>query len=253
MISPLGVALALVQDVVERTIVDPSPHDLVRIRREAIDAAIRSGAAPDRIEVVLEVDRARNRVRAAASGATALVEGATRAPVRARPNALPLRRARCAPSRRSARRRAHAGVHRRRANRALAVVDERAVVRLIAPRAAVALTTAAGLATALAATIEEHTTYGDVGRALPDLWLLAGARIIELTGLTNAEDAAAPRRRRYRRPPARCPHRDNRRPPPRLTPALIPSGARGRRVEGQPQSSSLVSRCNRRAWSKIRL
>src|SRR6202171_790731 len=75
-ISPLGVALALVRDVVERTIVDPAPADLARIRREAVDAAIRSGAAQDRVEVVVEVDTARNRVRATASGATALVEGA---------------------------------------------------------------------------------------------------------------------------------------------------------------------------------
>src|SRR6202044_3210589 len=81
-ISPLGVALALVRDVVERTIVDPAPADLVRIRREAIDAAIRAGAAPGGIEVVIDIDRSRNRVRASASGATALV-GGTEAPVRA--------------------------------------------------------------------------------------------------------------------------------------------------------------------------
>ena len=74
-ISPLGVALALVRDVVERTIVDPGPVDLARIRREAIDAAVAAGAAPDRVDVVVEIDTARNRVRATASGATALVEG----------------------------------------------------------------------------------------------------------------------------------------------------------------------------------
>lgn len=189
-ISPLGVALALVGDVVERTIVDPSPEDLVRIRREAVDAVIRSGAAPDRIEVVLEIDRARNRVRAAASGATALVEGADAragasederraAAARAlRADALTLREAARTP--------AFVVVE---ANRTLAVVDERAVVRLIAPRATVALTTAGALATALANAIEAGTTYGDVGRALPDLWLLAGARIVELCGLAAAADA----------------------------------------------------------------
>ena len=190
-ISPLGVALALVQDVVERTIVDPTPGDLVRIRREAVDAAIRSGAAPDRIEVVLEVDRARNRVRAAASGATALVEGAAARAgasdgerLAALARAL---RAEAAGLRIAARTPAFIVAE---ANRTLAVVDERAVVRLIAPRASVTVTTAGDLATALAATIEERTTYGDVGRALPDLWLLAGARIVELSGLADAAGAA---------------------------------------------------------------
>ena len=165
-ISPLGVALALVRDVVERTIVDPSPADLVRIRREAIDAAIRAGAAPAGIEVTIDIDRSRNRVRASASGATALVEGA---------NAAVLRRRRRT-SRRSRRAlrvdAAGATVVAQtpsflpvEGKRALAIVDERAVVRLIVPNAAVVLTTAARLEGAVAAIIEAHTAYGDVGRA----------------------------------------------------------------------------------------
>ncbi len=191
-ISPLGVALALVRDVVERTIVDPAPADLVRIRREAIDAAIRAGAAPDRIEVVVEIDRSRNRVRASASGATALVEGATARTVATEEDV----RAAAAKALRADPYRVRAVAQTAsftviEANRSLAVVDERAVVRLIAPRGIVELTAAADLARALAATIDAHTAYGDVGRALPDLWLLAGARIVELTGLADAESAIA--------------------------------------------------------------
>lgn len=191
-ISPLGVALALVRDVVERTIVDPTPDDLVRIRREAIDAAIRAGAAPDRIEVVVEIDRARNRVRASASGATALVEGATAAVTATRDERLAAAaralRADVAGVVISAQTPAFIVAS---VNRSLAVVDERAVVRLIAARADVSRATAATCEAALAAAIEAHTTYGDVGRALPDLWLLAGERIVELTGLLDAESATA--------------------------------------------------------------
>ena len=191
-ISPLGVALALVCDVVERTIVDPTPADLVRIRREAIDAAIRAGAAPDRIEVVVEIDRSRNRVRASASGATALVEGAnivTRASeaerVAAAQRAL---RADAVGVRIVAQTAAFMAVE---GNRSVAIVDERGVVRLIAPRAVVAMSAAGELETAIARMIEEYTTYGDVGRARPDLWLLVGARIVELTGLSDAASAVA--------------------------------------------------------------
>jgi N-methylhydantoinase A len=39
--------------------------------------------------------------------------------------------------------------------------------------------------------IDEHTAYGDVGRVLPDLWLLAGARTIELAGCVDAESVLA--------------------------------------------------------------
>jgi N-methylhydantoinase A len=191
-ISPLGVALALVRDVVERTIVDPAPDDLVRIRREAIDAAIRAGAAPEGIEVVVEVDRQRNRVRASASGATALARGANTQAVASETERIDAGsralRAAASATRLAAQTPAFLVVA---ANAALAIVDERAVVRLIAPRGTVVLTTAADLTRTIAATIDEHTAYGDVGRALPDLWLLAGPRIVELTGLSDAESAVA--------------------------------------------------------------
>jgi len=191
-ISPLGVALALVRDVVERTIVDPAPADLVRIRREAVEAAIRAGAVPGGIEVVLDIDRSRNRVRASASGATALV-GGTGAPARANDDERLAAAARALRIEVAA---AHVvaqtpGFIAVEAKSTVAIVDERGIVRLIIPRAVVVLTSAAASANAIASTIEEQTSYGDVGRALPDVWLLAGARIIELAGLSDAESAIA--------------------------------------------------------------
>lgn len=191
-ISPLGVALALVRDVVERTVVDPAPADLVRIRREAVDAAIRAGAAPDGVEVVVEIDRARNRVRATASGASALTEGALAVAAASEDEriAAAIRALRAAaPAVTIAAR--TPGFLVAGGNGALAIVDERAVVRLIVPRAHVQATTAAQLPVAIAAAIEEYTSYGDVGKALPDLWVLAGARIVELTGTTDADGALA--------------------------------------------------------------
>jgi N-methylhydantoinase A len=185
-ISPLGVALALVRDVVERTVVDPGPADLARIRREAIDAAIASGAAPDRVEVIVEVDTARNRVRATASGATALVEGAQRA-------ALADDTVRLAAA--SAHLRANGAVREIARTAALAVfaspsesavVDERGVVRLVLPNA-VAYAARAGDVDAVAGrAVDEHTAFGDVGRALPDVFLLRGARIGEFAGMAES-------------------------------------------------------------------
>ena len=193
-ISPLGVALALVRDVVERTIVDPTPDDLVRIRREAIDAAIRAGAAPDarrgrrRRSIARAIASARRppaRPRSSKAPPTCAGRATTSA---ATPRARALRADR--PRSRWSRGRRRFSLLA--AGRALAVVDERAVVRLIAPRAAVvAMSGRARSTRALAAAIDEHTTYGDVGRALPDLWLLAGARIVELTGLRDSEGAVA--------------------------------------------------------------
>jgi N-methylhydantoinase A/oxoprolinase/acetone carboxylase beta subunit len=68
-ISSIGVALALVRDVVERIIPHPQPDDLIAIRKEALDAAVRLGADPAQVDVTVEVDQMTHRVRATAMGA----------------------------------------------------------------------------------------------------------------------------------------------------------------------------------------
>jgi N-methylhydantoinase A/oxoprolinase/acetone carboxylase beta subunit len=68
-ISSIGVALALVRDVVERIIPHPKPEDLRAIRSEAHDAVVRLGADPAGIDVTIEIDRLTHRVRATAVGA----------------------------------------------------------------------------------------------------------------------------------------------------------------------------------------
>lgn len=69
-ISSIGVALAMVRDVVERVIPNPTPQDLEDIRNEAIQSATKSGASPETIEVQMEIDAQTNKVRAIATGST---------------------------------------------------------------------------------------------------------------------------------------------------------------------------------------
>jgi N-methylhydantoinase A len=161
-ISPIGVALALVRDMVERTIVDPTPEDIARIRREAAENVIAAGAAPDRVEVSVEIDAQHNRVRATASGATAMVDAAA-------PLALRIERA----------------------DGKVRIVDERDVVRLVLKNADAKATTVAALDDALARAIEDATRFGDVGRALPDLYLVHRGHIADLRGMASAEQARA--------------------------------------------------------------
>lgn len=63
-ISPIGVALAMVRDMVERTIQNPTEKDILALRYEAIQKAVKSGANPDSVEVKIEVDTQQNKVRA---------------------------------------------------------------------------------------------------------------------------------------------------------------------------------------------
>lgn len=71
-ISSIGVALALVRDVVERVIPHPQPEDLQAVREEAIEAVLRLGAERDAVDVTVEVDTQTGRVRATAIGAAEL-------------------------------------------------------------------------------------------------------------------------------------------------------------------------------------
>ncbi len=72
-ISTIGAALAMIRDVVERTLINPTEEDILRIRKEAEHMAIESGANPATVEVNIEIDPTLNRVRAIAVGAMELV------------------------------------------------------------------------------------------------------------------------------------------------------------------------------------
>jgi len=67
-ISSIGVALAMIRDVVERVIPYPTTEDISRIKKEAAALAIKNGAVPDTVEVHIEIDPQTSRVSAIALG-----------------------------------------------------------------------------------------------------------------------------------------------------------------------------------------
>ncbi|KAF1301869.1 MULTISPECIES: hydantoinase/oxoprolinase family protein [Enterococcus] len=69
-ISSIGVALAMVRDVVERIIPSPSKEDIRAIKNEAMNKAIESGATPESIEIHVEIDPQTSKVSAIATGST---------------------------------------------------------------------------------------------------------------------------------------------------------------------------------------
>ncbi len=69
-ISSIGVALAMVREMVERTIPNPTIEDISKIKKEAKNRAIKSGAVPDSVEVFLEIDETTQKVTAIAMGST---------------------------------------------------------------------------------------------------------------------------------------------------------------------------------------
>ncbi|MEP7339369.1 MAG: hydantoinase/oxoprolinase family protein [Acidobacteriota bacterium] len=213
-ISPIGVAMAMVRDTVERNIVNPSPEDILKVRREAAEAAIAAGAVADSIEVQVEVDKRRNLVRATAMGTTELRrsekgeaggpktlsiehcrEAAARS-MRINPDAVSL----------VAETSGHlifTGEQRTRSffglftsrRQFLRVVDRTGVVRLQRDAASEKMvtktTTLAEIQEELARVVDGLTDYGDAGRAIPDIFILYGARIANFSGLADLEQVTA--------------------------------------------------------------
>ena len=69
-ISSIGVALAMVREMVERTIPNPTAADIAGLKKEARELAINSGAMEDTIEIYVEIDDKTQRVTAIAMGST---------------------------------------------------------------------------------------------------------------------------------------------------------------------------------------
>jgi len=199
-ISPLGVALAMVRDTVERNIVNPTPADVLRVRQEALDAAVRAGALPDSVDVQVQVDPQRNLVRATAIGTAEL-----RRRDRAACDVPPDERVRAAARSMhveaddvrlagatsqldvftaSVRERRYFGL-RTRDVPLVRVVDRAGIVRLQRRDALVRTASAAQAEAALRSVLGALSAYGDAGREIPDVHLLVGARIVSLAGLSD--------------------------------------------------------------------
>lgn len=69
-ISSIGVALAMVREMVERTITSPTAADIAQLKKEAKELAMNSGAVEDSIEIYVEIDEQAQKVTAIAMGST---------------------------------------------------------------------------------------------------------------------------------------------------------------------------------------
>jgi N-methylhydantoinase A/oxoprolinase/acetone carboxylase beta subunit len=203
-ISTIGVALAMVRDTVERNIVEPSPDDILQVRREASEAVVKAGALPETVEVQVEVDTRRNLVRATAFGTTELKkrDGASGILDRDTCRTMAARSMQTGTEHvqlagetsglyvfvATSEKRSLFGLiksHRQ----LLRVTDRTGVVRLQRAHAEVLSSSVQHIARDLERLLTRLTDFGDAGRALPDAHVLVGARLINLSGLADAEQA----------------------------------------------------------------
>ncbi|MHB9023208.1 MAG: hydantoinase/oxoprolinase family protein [Armatimonadota bacterium] len=200
-ISAIGVALALVRDSVERTIPNPTRDDLLRVRQQAIDAVVRVGANPETVEVQVEVDPQHQVVRATATGATELRTRDLTASVdddarrAAAAKSLGMTDGDVTECARTTSYTAYACTRETRklfglmrsSRTPLRLVDRDGVIRLQLVHAAAETVPGERAAARLREMMAAQTEYGDGGERLPAVFLIAGPRIFNLSGLLTAD------------------------------------------------------------------
>lgn len=200
-ISPIGVALAMVRDMVERTIQNPTEKDILDLRYEAIQKAVKSGANPDSVEVKIEVDPQQNKVRAIAIGTTELrtkklsaakktdEELAEIAAQSVGVGASELEKA--ADNGMMAVFLYHTEIKKflffKEKVDTLRLVDKDGVIRLQRRNAAVVQCDAEEWKKNVKHMLSEHTVHSDGGAEIPNIYIVLGKRIIDLAGMQSAE------------------------------------------------------------------
>ncbi|MEG0853031.1 MAG: hydantoinase/oxoprolinase family protein [Angelakisella sp.] len=199
-ISTIGVALAMVRDMVERSITNPTDDDIISVRREAELLAIQNGAAPGTIEVSVEVDTQRNLVRAIAVGATEmrsknmlnrrLSEKELRAIIaenlEVKPSEPKIAAQNGVMTAFTCERveKKFFGLSKKVKN-ALRLIDEEGIIRLQKNNAWVVEATVENWQQQAAFLLEELTEYNDGGTQMPNIYVVLGKRIIDLSGMQN--------------------------------------------------------------------
>jgi hypothetical protein len=201
-ISAIGAALGMIQDSVERNVVNPTADDLISLRREAVESVVRMGAAPDSVDVKVEVDPRQKTITATARGTPDL---RTRAPA-----ARPLEAAEieaiaardfeagtneivgvgqpgplCVYAGQAERRRLFGLL--RATLHPVRVIDREGVVRLRLSDALMDSGLLPALLARLPERMDELTAYGDAGGLLPDVFFVVAGRVVDLSGLATRE------------------------------------------------------------------
>lgn len=200
-ISTIGVAMAMVREVVERTVANPTERDIKAIRREALEQVMKSGANESTVEIAIEIDKKSNILRAVATGATEfkMSDSTPQNLSDAELHATAVKSMRL-PSENvgevAAVGKWHVfdGTYTKRIfgifptkKHAVRVLDRNGVICLQREGLGAIVTSKPKLADDLQTLFEETVAYGTVGEQLPGLFAYFGEKQIDLSGLASRE------------------------------------------------------------------
>lgn len=205
-ISTIGVALAMVKEVVERTIINPTEEDIMKVRNEAKELILKSGANENTVEIKVEIDQKNNLVRATATGSTDfkkndlskkdLKEDELRELMALSMETKEDRVKKLAESSgllvygSIKKKKSFFGLIKKKV-RPLRIVTRQGVIKLNVSDGEVVSTVIANLDKTLRNELEKRTIYMDAGGEVPKVFIGCGSRILDFSGLIDTEQIVA--------------------------------------------------------------
>ncbi|MCU7490121.1 MAG: hydantoinase/oxoprolinase family protein [Bacteroidota bacterium] len=199
-ISAIGAALGMIMDSVERSSINPTDSEIIAIRQEALDSVIKMGAAPDTVEITVEIDSKNKKIIAVAMGNSELRTRDLNIKELSQHELFSI----CASSLKTSTDNliiagrtpflyavVHKGVKKssfgliRREFCKLRVIDREGTIRLQMNEAFVVSVQAGELKNKISRAVERFTVFGDAGALMPNIFLLISGQIINLSGLIN--------------------------------------------------------------------
>jgi N-methylhydantoinase A/oxoprolinase/acetone carboxylase beta subunit len=198
-ISAIGVALALLHDRVERSVINPTEEDILKIRHEAEERVLSMGARPESVEITMEVDPKKNVVRASAFGSTDFsakrsgsgISADNKMELASKSMRIPLRNVRLLGEtsglavlggRKSTKR--FFGLINK-ISEPVRIIDGFGVVRLQRSDASLHKSSVKSVCGDLKGVLESEARYGDAGASFPSVFILYGNKILDLSGLND--------------------------------------------------------------------
>lgn len=200
-ISTIGVALAMVREQMERTIVNPTEDDIKKIRLDIIEKIVQSGAKEDTVDVSIEIDSQKNILRAIATGATELRQkdlsnsSLTQDQLQdISAEALGAERSQTAFLYGTGRWNVYRAVTKKKIlgiistkKESLCIIDREGVVRLKKEKAMSLKFKKGSRKTEFNAFLDEHTIYSDANATIPKVFIFYREKMLDLTGMQTSE------------------------------------------------------------------
>ncbi|MGL5042439.1 MAG: hydantoinase/oxoprolinase family protein [Culicoidibacterales bacterium] len=197
-ISTIGVAMAMIREQLERSVINPTNDDIRKLRHDVITKIMESGAKEETIEVTIEVDKQKNKIIATATGASEFkakdMQVNTKTAEELKQNvAKSIKMAETDVNKVESvgKYSVYQGIKEtkklfglvKHQSRVIAVSDHEGVVVMRRVNAAFFTTRCDAITGKIAEIVEELATYSDAGQTLPAIHLFTEQRIYDYSGV----------------------------------------------------------------------